>query len=113
MRPDVAIIGAGVTGLSIALHLRERSDVEVVVYDRAGVGAGMSGVQPGGVRQQWGTEVNCRLARASLAFYRNLPAAAWDGAGIASGSPMSVRACAYITVGHDIHHRTLARERYR
>jgi len=49
----------------------------------------------------------------SLAFYRNLPAAAWDRAGLASGARTSVRAYAYIMVGHDIHHRTLARERYR
>lgn len=69
---DVAIIGAGVTGLSIAFHLRERSDAEIVVLDRDGVGAGASGVQPGGVRQQWGTRVNCDLARASLHFYRDV-----------------------------------------
>jgi sarcosine oxidase subunit beta len=69
---DVAIIGAGITGLSIALHLRERTDAEIVVFDRAGVGAGASGVQPGGVRQQWGTRVNCLMARESLRFYREL-----------------------------------------
>jgi glycine/D-amino acid oxidase-like deaminating enzyme len=34
------------------------------------VGAGASGVQPGGVRQQWGTRVACRLARESVAFWR-------------------------------------------
>ena len=73
-RPDVAIVGAGVTGLSIAFHLRERSDASVVVYDRAGVGGGASGVQPGGVRQQWGTRVNCLLARESLGFYRDVVA---------------------------------------
>ena len=73
MRADVAIVGAGVTGLSIAFHLAERQVGRIVVYDRSGVGAGASGVQPGGVRQQWGTRVNCLLARRSLAFYRDLP----------------------------------------
>ena len=50
---------------------------------------------------------------ATLAFYRSLPAEAWSRAGVASGARVTVRALAYITVGHDIHHRTLARERYR
>jgi len=66
---EVVVVGAGVTGLSVAWHLRARG-VAVRVLDRSGVGAGASGVQPGGVRQQWGTTVNCRLARESVGFYR-------------------------------------------
>lgn len=68
MGADVAVIGAGVTGLSLAYFLR-RAGAEVVVVDRAGIAAGASGVQPGGVRQQWTTEVNCTLARESVEFY--------------------------------------------
>src|SRR6266487_5024137 len=60
--PEVAIVGAGVTGLSVALHLAERGVAPVRVFEREGVGAGASGVQPGGVRLQWGTELNCRMA---------------------------------------------------
>jgi sarcosine oxidase subunit beta len=67
---EVAVIGAGVTGLSIAWHLRRRG-IDAVVLERRGIAAGASGVQPGGVRQQWGTAVNCRLARESAAFYRD------------------------------------------
>jgi sarcosine oxidase subunit beta len=66
--PDVVVVGAGVVGLSIAFHLAQRG-ASVTVLDRAGIGAGASGVQPGGVRQQWGTRVNCLLARESLRFY--------------------------------------------
>jgi sarcosine oxidase subunit beta len=69
---DVAIVGAGITGLSIAFHLAERGAGRVVVYEREGIGAGASGVQPGGVRQQWSTRLNCLMARDSLAFYRQL-----------------------------------------
>src|SRR5438105_5572090 len=65
---DVAVIGAGVVGLSIAFHLAERR-ASVVVYERSGIGAGASGVQPGGVRRQWGTRVNCLLAAESLRWY--------------------------------------------
>jgi sarcosine oxidase subunit beta len=69
---DVAIVGAGVTGLSSAWHLAERGAGRICVLERAGIGSGASGVQPGGVRQQWGTRLNCLLARESLAFYREL-----------------------------------------
>jgi sarcosine oxidase, subunit beta len=68
-RVDVAVVGAGVVGLAVARELRERGR-RVVVLERTGIGAGASGVQPGGVRQQWGTRVACRLARESVAFWR-------------------------------------------
>jgi sarcosine oxidase, subunit beta len=67
-RPDVVVVGAGIIGLSIAFHLAERGAAAKVV-DRAGIGAGASGLQPGGVRQQWGTRVNCLLAQESMRFY--------------------------------------------
>jgi hypothetical protein len=49
---------------------------------------------------------------ATLAFFRTLPAAAWTRRGIASDNPFSVRALAYIAVGHVIHHTAILRERY-
>jgi sarcosine oxidase subunit beta len=61
-------VGAGVVGLSIAFHLAERG-ASVIVYERTGIGAGASGVQPGGVRRQWGTHVNCLLAAESLRWF--------------------------------------------
>src|SRR4051794_23965174 len=68
-----AVIGAGIVGLAIARELQARG-FEVAVYERSGVGAGASGVQPGGVRQQWGTRIACRLARESVAFWRDIDA---------------------------------------
>jgi sarcosine oxidase subunit beta len=44
----------------------------VVVFDGSGIGSGATAVQPGGVRQQWGTELACRMARESYEFYRGL-----------------------------------------
>jgi sarcosine oxidase subunit beta len=69
---DIAIVGAGITGLSVAFHLAEREAGSIIVYEREAIGAGASGVQPGGVRQQWSTRLNCLMARDSLAFYAQL-----------------------------------------
>lgn len=49
---------------------------------------------------------------ATLAFFRNLPADAWLRNGIASDSPVTVRALAYIVAGHVSHHLAILRERY-
>ena len=48
----------------------------------------------------------------TLSFFRNLPADACQGSGIASDNPFTVRALAYITAGHVAHHLTILRERY-
>ncbi len=69
---EVAVIGAGITGLSIAYNLVRRGVEEVAIFDKAGIGAGASGIQPGGVRRQWGTRLNCLLSSESFAFYARL-----------------------------------------
>lgn len=47
---DVIIVGGGVTGLSTALHLRERGVRDVVVLERHAIGAGQSSRAAGVVR---------------------------------------------------------------
>jgi hypothetical protein len=49
---------------------------------------------------------------ASISFFESLPAAAWSRRGIASDNPFTVRALAYMTVGHVIQHLDILRERY-
>src|ERR1700756_2774637 len=90
---DVAVVGAGVVGLAIARELRGRG-VRVAVFERSGIGAGASGVQPGGVRQQWGTPVACRLARESAAFYAEADER------LDARVPLGFRACGYLFVAH-------------
>jgi hypothetical protein len=41
-----------------------------------------------------------------------LPADAWARRGIASDNPFTVRALAYMCVGHVYHHQAILRERY-
>jgi DinB family protein len=49
---------------------------------------------------------------ASLALFRSFPDAAWPRRGVASQKEVTVRALAFITAGHQIHHRLILEERY-
>lgn len=49
---------------------------------------------------------------ASISFIENCDAKTLVKMGIASNSPLSVRAAAYITRGHEIHHTNVIKERY-
>jgi hypothetical protein len=51
------------------------------------------------------------VRRSNVLMFRNLPAAAWDRAGKASDNHLSVRALAYILVGHTRHHGAILRKR--
>ena len=53
-----------------------------------------------------------RVRLASLSLFSNLPPAAWLRTGVASGNRFTVRAMAYITVGHVAHHIAILRSRY-
>jgi sarcosine oxidase, subunit beta len=92
---EVAIVGAGITGLSIAFHLAERGLGSIVVYERERIGAGASGVQPGGVRQQWSTRLNCLMARDSLAFYSEFEER------MRPRVDPGFRACGYVFLAHE------------
>jgi sarcosine oxidase subunit beta len=70
-RAEVAVVGAGVTGLSLAFFLAS-DGADVVILERSSIAAEASGIQPGGVRQQWSTRVNCVLAREATRFYESL-----------------------------------------
>jgi hypothetical protein len=49
---------------------------------------------------------------ATIAFFRSLPVDGWARRGIASDNPFTVRALAYLCMGHVVHHTTILRERY-
>ena len=87
------MVGAGIVGLAVARELGQ-AGIAVDVLEREGIGAGASGVQPGGVRRQWGTAVNCRLAGEAYAF--------WQVAEERLGArvPFGFRACGYLFAAH-------------
>ena len=48
----------------------------------------------------------------TIFFYKHLDEEAWMRRGTANGALVTVRALAYITAGHELHHRRMLRERY-
>lgn len=50
--------------------------------------------------------------RTNLIFFSNLPQEAWDRRGVSSEHAVTVRALAYILVGHERHHVAVLKERY-
>ena len=68
----IVIAGAGAIGASIAYQLALRGADDVVLADRAEVASGSTGKAMGGVRQQFSTEAEVRLARESIAFFQEL-----------------------------------------
>jgi sarcosine oxidase subunit beta len=59
---DVAIVGAGVLGASIAWHLAALGVRDVVLFDRGAPGQGSTARATGGFRAQFGTALEVRLA---------------------------------------------------
>jgi len=66
---DVVIIGGGVIGCSTAFHLAEKGQRSVVVIERDFLASGSTGRCGGGIRAQWSTEGNIRLAQASISEF--------------------------------------------
>jgi uncharacterized damage-inducible protein DinB len=52
------------------------------------------------------------LRTANIELFNSFDEAAWARKGIASGSPVTVRALAYIIAGHERHHMGVIRDRY-
>ena len=52
------------------------------------------------------------IRQATITLFENLPGDVYTRQGITGGNPLSVRAAAWITVGHEIHHTNSIRENY-
>jgi len=69
---EVVIIGGGVHGCSIAYHLARQGCREVVLLEKETLACGGTGRSAAGIRHQFGTEVNIRLATASVCMMETL-----------------------------------------
>ncbi len=69
---DAVIIGGGINGLGTAYHLGKKGFNDVLVVDKSYLGYGASGRNGGGIRQQWTSEENIKLALESRKMFEEL-----------------------------------------
>lgn len=69
---DAVIIGGGVSGCGLAYCLAKRGFQDVVVLEREYLASGATGRCGGGIRQQWSTEANTKLAMESVRLFGQL-----------------------------------------
>ncbi|HXH89524.1 MAG TPA: FAD-dependent oxidoreductase [Gaiellaceae bacterium] len=70
----VVVAGGGAIGASIAYHLALAGADDVVLADTSAIASGATGKAMGGVRQQFTTEAEVRLAQASVRLFEELGA---------------------------------------
>src|SRR5215203_1651128 len=68
---DAVVIGAGIMGCAIAHALAKRGMTNVVVIERDQIGRGATADAAGGIRQQFSTETNVRLATHSVRVWES------------------------------------------
>lgn len=68
---DVIVVGGGVHGCSAAWNLA-CAGLDVVLFESGYLSSGGSGRSAAGLRQHFGTEVNCRLAKYNLECFPTL-----------------------------------------
>ena len=71
MNKNVIIIGAGISGVSIAYHLAKKGVKDILVIDKGYFTSGSTGRCGAGVRCQWATPLNCLLAKKSIEFFEH------------------------------------------
>jgi sarcosine oxidase subunit beta len=71
-RADALVLGGGIVGASVALHLRQRG-LSVILIERDRVGQRASGVNFGGVRQQGRATAELPLTRRARKLWNDLP----------------------------------------
>ena len=69
---DVIIIGGGIVGCATAFELAKRGITDVLLIEKGYLSSGATGRCGAGIRQQWGSELNARIAMESTHIFENL-----------------------------------------
>ncbi|MCL2702353.1 MAG: FAD-binding oxidoreductase [Defluviitaleaceae bacterium] len=66
---DICVIGGGISGVAIGYFLLKNGAKNVLLLERGHLAYGATGRCGAGIRQQWGTELNCVISKYSLDFF--------------------------------------------
>ena len=69
---DAVVIGGGVVGSSIAYNLMKQGMKRVVLCEKDTFASGSTGRCGAGVREQWGSEGNIKICKASIDIFEGL-----------------------------------------
>lgn len=69
---EVVIIGGGIIGCSIAFELAKRGVKDILLLEKRFLTAGATGRCGAGIRQQWGSELNAKIALESTHIFEHL-----------------------------------------
>jgi len=69
---SAVVIGGGVNGLAMAYELAKSGMKDIVILEKSYLASGSTGRCGGGIRQQWTTVENIRLAQEGVELYENL-----------------------------------------
>lgn len=68
---DYVIIGGGISGVAIGYNLLKNGAENVVILEKSFLASGATGRCGAGIRQQWGTELNCIMSKYSCEFFEH------------------------------------------
>lgn len=66
---EIVIVGGGISGAAIAYNLAKKGMKNIVVIEKKFIASGATGACGAGIRQQWGTYMNCQIAKLSCEFF--------------------------------------------
>jgi len=71
-KANIVVIGGGSVGCATAYYLAKQGFEDIVLLEKRYITSGSTGRCGAGIRQQWGTEMNCLLSKGSAEIWKTI-----------------------------------------